>query len=306
MVVLAFGLVDAPLGRADAPGAEVAFWAKASNDNAILGIASSEGAGDRGSVALFVFTKGAHVIYSVPATVVAPPAKTTTVVPSPAETPVAVPAPSTIRADLGALGRIDLTFAPSGVVKRERACDETTFEFETGSYQGAFEFHGEEGYAEATEASLPASFRPILDFACGGVGYEEPSGPRLPGARLRLHSKRDGPILSLQANENRPGAAMTYDATIEERSGRVGILRTVQGRAPAASLVPSHGFRLATFEPPAPFDGRAVFRRNASLANRWTGDLTVDFPGKSDVSLIGGFDASLVHAERIERRRWGR
>jgi hypothetical protein len=307
LALLVFGLVDAPRGQADAPGTAVAFWVKASNDNAILGIASSGRADGRGSIVLFVFTKGAYVVYSAPATVVPPRAKRVTVVPSQAKAAVAIHPPSAVRADLGALGRIDLAFAPSGVVKRERACDKTTFEFEAGSYQGTFEFHGEEGYAEATVASLPALFRPLLDFACGGVGYRETSGPDLPGAKLRLHSKRDDPIVSLQANKNRPGAAMTYEATIGERSGGVEIQRTVQGRAPAASLVPSNGLRLATFEPPAPFDGRAVFRRNASPPNRWTGDLTVDFPGKPDVSLTHGFDATLVPAELItERRRGGR
>lgn len=283
----------------------MAFWVKASNDNAILGIASSGQTAGRGNIVLFVFTKGASVIYSAPATVVSSHAKAATAVQSQAKPAVAIHPPSAIRANLGALGRIDLAFAPSGIVKRERACDKTIFEFEAGAYQGTFEFHGEEGYAEATETSIPALFRPVWAFVCGASGYEETSGPDLPGVRLRLDSKRDVPSVSLQANKNRPGAAMTYKASIGERSGRIGIERSVQGRAPAASLVPSNGLNLATFEPPAPFDGRAVFRRGAGPTNRWMGDLTVDFPGKPDVSLTDGFDASLVHAELIESRRGG-
>jgi hypothetical protein len=59
--------------------------------------------------------------------------------------------------------------------------------------------------------------------------------------------------------------------------------------------------RTATLAPPVPFTGQATFRRNANPANRWTGNLSVDFPGRADVPLAGGrFKAALVHAKRTE------
>jgi hypothetical protein len=287
LISLVFGLVAAPGSQADAPGASITFQAKASNGNSIFGIAFSKRADGRGSITLFVGKKGASVVYFAPATVV----------PSEVKTPAAFHPPSAVRADLGPLGRIDLQFAPSGVVKQEHsACDKTRVGFEAGSYQGTFEFHGEEGYAEATETSVPALIRPLLNLTCGGYLSGESGGPGLPGAKLGLLSKRGDRTVHLQANKNRPGAATVYAATIKERSGQVQIQRSVAGKAPAASFVFSSGLRLATFEPPAPFDGRAVFRRNASPANRWTGDLTVDFPGKSGVSLTDAFAATLVPA----------
>lgn len=146
-----------------------------------------------------------------------------------------------------------------------------------------------------------------MNLVCGGSSRGETSGPGLPGARLRLFSKRGGQVVHLQANKNRPGAATTYEATIEEQSGRIKIQRLIGGRAPAASFVFSDGLRVTTFEPPAPFDGAAVFRRNASPANRWAGDLTVDFPGRSDVPLTGAsFAATLVPAELTEGGHRGR
>ncbi len=296
LALLVFGLVDAPRGQADAPGASITFRAKASNGNSIFGIAFSKRADGRGSITLFVGKQGASAVYFAPATVV----------PSAVATPAAFHPPSAVRADLGALGRIDLQFASSGVVKQERsACSKTHLGFESGSYQGIFEFHGEEGYADATETSVPALIGPLLNLGCETVGWGETSGKGLPGERLRLLSKRGGQVVQLQANKNRPGAAVTYEATVKERSGRVQIQRSITGRAPSASLVPSNGLRLATFEPPVPFHGGAIFRRNGTPTNRWTGDLTVDFPGKSGVSLADGFDATLVPAVRTESRHMG-
>lgn len=286
---LVLGLANSSPVEADAPGASIAFQAKASNGNSIFGIAFSRRADGRGNVTLFVGKKGAVVTYFAPATVLA----------SGVRTPSVFHPPSVVRADLGALGKIDLEFVPSGVVKREHStCDKTPVRFEAGSYQGAFEFHGEEGYAEASATSVPASISPLLNLVCGGSVGGEAGGQGLPGARLRLFSKSGSQTVHLQANKNRPGAAATYEATIEERSGRIKIQRAIAGRAPAASFVFSDGLRITTFEPPEPFDGGAVFRRNASPANRWTGDLTVDFPGKSDVPLTGAsFAATLVPAE---------
>jgi hypothetical protein len=295
---LALGLADAPRGRADAPGASIAFSLEAGNGYAIFGIAFSSRADGRGDVTLIAGKKGATAIYFAPATVLA----------SDAKAPSVFHPPSLIRADLGTLGKIDLEFVPSGGVKREHwACKKSTLGIDAGSYQGIFEFHGEEGYTEASATSVPAWIGPLLSVACTSSGWSERSGPGLRGARLRLLSERGGQTVRLQANKNRPGAAMRYEATIEEHAGRIEVQRSIQGKAPAASLVPSDGLRIATFEPPAPFGGRAIFRHDASPANRWTGDLTADFPGKSDVPLAGtSFDASLVPAVRTEDRRGGR
>ena len=61
--------------------------------------------------------------------------------------------------------------------------------------------------------------------------------------------------------------------------------------------------RSAVLSPPAPFSGSALFRRGAEPANRWTGSLAVDFPGNSDVSLVGArFDVHLRHARLRETR----
>lgn len=294
--VLLFGLVTVPSSSADAPGAVGTFRTKASNGNSIFGIAFSRRADGRGNVTLFVGKKGAGAVYFAPATVIA----------SANATPEIIHPPAEIRADLGALGRIDLAFdGSSAVIERSpSACHGNTIKFETGSYQGAFEFHGEEGYAEANSTSVETSIAPLL--SCGTSVGGETRGSPLPGARLRLSSHRGGRALSLQVNQNRPGARTIFEASLHERVHGIGIKRIVEGTAPSASFAFSSDLRRATLRPPAPFSGSAAFHREASPTNRLTGDLAVDFPGHSNVRLAGaGVKATLVAAQIIRRHRVG-
>ena len=74
-------------------------------------------------------------------------------------------------------------------------------------------------------------------------------------------------------------------------------LMAVSVSGPASVFGFEPGLGTATLEPRAPFSGSAVFHRGARPANRWRGDLSVDFPGLSDVSLAGTkMRANLVHA----------
>ncbi|HKT83010.1 MAG TPA: hypothetical protein VJQ84_04155 [Solirubrobacterales bacterium] len=271
------------------------FQVKASNGNSIFGIAFSRRADGRGNVTLFVGHRGAVVTYFAPATVV----------PSAGQIPSAVHPPSAIRADLGALGRIDLEFAPSGGVKREHSpCGKDTAELEAGAYRGDFEFHGEENYADADVNSVSPSIRLFLSLVCPGRGTGEISGRGLRGARLRLSTRSGNQRLSVQMNQNRPFARMPFEASLHERVKGIGIERTVHGVAPSSSFSFQPDLRTALVSPPAPFSGSAVFRRNASAANRWTGSLSVDFLGRSDVPLAGaGVKATLVPARRMVERR---
>lgn len=59
-----------------------------------------------------------------------------------------------LRADLGAVGRIDLTLVPSGVKKQARsACEKRSVSYEGATYEGTFEFHGEEGFTDLSASS---------------------------------------------------------------------------------------------------------------------------------------------------------
>ncbi len=256
------------------------FRLEASHGYAILGFAASERLDGRGDIGLIVYRKGAAVAYSAPATVT----------------------PTRLDADLGALGRISAEIVPSGRKRKLRSgCGGDTPVIEPRRYRGTFEFHGELGYTEAAATDVPEYARFFLDVLCPGSGGGfETSGARLPGARLRTFSRDRGDRrLSLQLNKNRPGKATVFSATIAETRGRIRIERSVSGRQPARAFDYDPLLRTAIVAPSAPFSGAASFRRGAPPADRWTGDLSVDFPGEPDVGLTGAaFSIHVVHARR--------
>lgn len=257
------------------------FRLQASNGYKILVLAASERANGRTVAGVLVGRRGESVVYAVPATVT----------------------PTRFEADLGALGRIALDVVPTGTKKTLRShCGGESLTIEPDVYRGTFEFRGEEGFTEATATQIPEYSRFGLDFLCPGRGWGEVSGPGLPGARLRVRAGKGHRRTSLQINQNRPGARTIFEAEVAEKRGRIEIERSLSGRAPSSAFEFDPLLRSATLHPPAPFSGSASFHRNALPANRWSGNLTVDFPGHSGVPLTGsGARVSLVHAKlRIE------
>lgn len=250
------------------------FKLKASNGYSILALAASERADGRGDIALIVYRKGSSVVYGAPATVT----------------------PTKLEADLGSLGRISLDIAPSGVKRTLRSrCGGEHTTFEPHSYRGTFEFHGEEGYTEASATTLHEYSRFVVDLVCGGVGGEETNGRGLPGARLRLHRGKGHDRTDLQVNKNRPGARTRLEVEVHEKRQRIGISRATTLWAGAAAFRYDPLLRTATLAPPLAFSGHATFYRNATGSNRWIGNLAVDLPGRSDVSLTApGTRATLV------------
>jgi hypothetical protein len=257
-------------------GAFNAFTVKASNGYEMLVLAGSQRGYRKGTVLILMKDKGSAVGYSAPANV------TDTV----------------IDADLGALGRIALEFQPNGRQKRVRGCGPGEgATFAEGSYVGTIDFRGEEGYVAVDADEAPFSPALLVRLVCSGAPRVELVTGRLPGARLRATVSQRNANVSLQVNQNRPGARVWAEATIEERRGRIRIAREVEKTYPASSFDFDPKLRFATFRPPSPFAGAALFRRDSKPANRWRGNLAVDFPGNSNVSLAGGrFRASLVPA----------
>jgi hypothetical protein len=285
--VLSAGIAAAilfPSGAgADVVGASGAFTLQGSHGYSITVLAYSRRADGRGRVLVSVHRKRADVTYFAPATVT----------------------DALIEADLGAVGAISVAFVPSGSIAEERTgCSKGDFvQFDAGTYQGTIEFHGEEGYTEASATQAPVEFKPFFEPVCSGLSMSGETtvfgATDIPGARLRVRSIAPRRHLSVQFNENRPGARMTFEGHMSERRGSVAISRAIQGATPGGAFAFSDDLRRARLVPPTPFSGSAAFHRNAPLSNRWTGSLAIDFPGRSNVSLTGpGLKASLVHARR--------
>lgn len=206
-----------------------------------------------------------------------------------------------VAADLGAFGEIDVAFQPSGDRGvAHPVCDSSQrTTYDKGSYVGVIELHGEEGYTRVRATTAPFTLHPFIDFICGGSVSGEGIGHGLLGARLRARAKfAPGEAIELQANQNRPGARVVVSASTNERRDRVRIFREASFVLPASAFDFAPDLEKAAFTPPAPFSGTARYLRDATLANRWTGDLEVDLPGRSGVALTGSrFDISLVRAQ---------
>lgn len=210
---------------------------------------------------------------------------------------------TTIDADLGKLGKISVTRVPTG---RKRTVPlgckpRRKVRVEVERYEGTIEFHGEEGFTEVSATSAPLDYpTSIICDAGDAVEGSEQELHELPGARL--HAQKDFPDryrLEFDAVQNRPGSRVSVNAEVEEHRGEMEIHRATWLRSRAGILHYDRRLRSATVKPPAPFAGHATFHDAARRRNRWTGNLTVDFPGHADVPVTGpGFGALLEHPYR--------
>jgi protein-S-isoprenylcysteine O-methyltransferase Ste14 len=251
------------------------FNLQASHGYSILGIASSERLDGSGVIDLIVYRKGAVVSYVARATVT----------------------PDKLEADLGSLGRVSAEILPGRVEKTLRSrCGGGSERVAPRLYRGTFEFHGEESFTDAVATEVPESPQVLLNLSCPGVTSGELSSPKLPGARLLV--RRHDRSLWLRLNKNRPDKTAIFSATLFEMRNGIRIERSVSGRQPARAFEYGPLLRTATIAPVAPFSGAARFDRRAG-ADRWTGNLSLDFPGERHVPLAGAsFSVHLVHARR--------
>jgi hypothetical protein len=230
---------------------------------------------DRGEVLVLASTRRAAVLYFVRGTVT----------------------DSSIEANLGAVGKIDVDFVSSGRTRNEHAtCDRAPLVIDSGHYVGTIDFDGEQGYSEAhaTEARGDAKF--ILSLGCPAGPDSEGSGGHSPGALLSAR-RRGGSSFEFEARKNGPSRNARFNAAIHERRGSLLIDRGVVAEAKPAAFDYDVPAGTATVSPPLPFEGEAVFQRGSDKSASWHGDLTVDFPGKANVRLTApGTRASLVRA----------
>jgi len=224
-------------------------------------------------VLIFVRGKQAGVFYSAPATVTE----------------------TSIQADLGELGEISVTFHPSGLpTTAHSACNKKPVSFDSGSYEGTIEFHGEEGYTQVEATSAPGNIDFLLNAVCGGISGGR-GGPFMPGAELRIRNPQLGAEFSVVKNS--PSSRARFEVGVSEYRAGISISRFATLLMPAGAFKYDPRLQIATVHPPAPFAGTANFNRRRKANRRWSGDLTVDLPGHAAVPLTGTqLRATLVHA----------
>jgi len=272
--LLVFGLSQSASARTvPAPPPELAIFKVQASRNYDVTVFASRSSDGTGSVAVFASDARSTALYRTSATVTK----------------------RAVEADLGELGQISVKVVRNG---RRRIVPDSC---EGGGkrrvaatrYEGTIEFHGEEDFTDVSASGAPFAYKAYLAFGCAEEGGRPP-GKTLPGARLDLHRLPEERELMLYAVQSRPGAATTISVQVDEHRGKFEISRATGVSTGASALRFDPHLRSATLSPPAPFAGHATYQRNASLAERWTGNLTVDLPGDSDYPLTGpGISASL-------------
>jgi hypothetical protein len=196
---------------------------------------------------------------------------------------------STIVADLGRLGSIDLRFVPSGRNKKAHpSCEpRQSVEFDSGFYEGRIDFDGEEGFTAVHTTRAAGELQLGLNLICPGGPRVEGSGGNAPGALLHARRRWSKGSLELQARTNSPNRPVRFEATIEERSPVLPVIRSATVFGSPASFRYDVSAQSAQLAPPTPFAGLARFDRAGKRRGRLHGGLTVDFPGRSNVSFTG-------------------
>lgn len=257
------------------PPAPGAFRLEASNGYSMLVLAIPTFHGHPATAEIFVSGKHQGVSYSAPATVTE----------------------TSIQANLGDLGEISLAFHPSGQLRTARpSCGGKSVSFDPGVYEGTIDFHGEEGYTEVEATSVPGDPEFWLNILCPAFEGGGSSGGSLPGAELHVRNPQLGPEFSV--TKNRPSAPAHFEVVVSEHVNGISIKRYVLMPLPPRTFRYDRRLRTATLHPPAPFAGTGRFVRSRKAGKRWSGDLTVDMPGRADVPLTGSaLRATLVPAE---------
>jgi hypothetical protein len=206
--------------------------------------------------------------------------------------------------DLGSLGAVDL------MINRVPG----TYRIATGCGQGkpasvprvelvgSFEFHGEEGFAEAAATAVEGLSVPAVDLRCsessGGI-----FGEGLPGTALEIRHGR-GP--SLRVEQNHPGGAVTYESVLEERlEGGVRVTREVRGRVKASDFSFDPKLSEGRFAPAGGAVSGALTYTATKLPGagrsgrgKIGGNLVIDFPGHPEVAIGDpGSTATMYHYE---------
>jgi hypothetical protein len=126
--------------------------------------------------------------------------------------------------------------------------------------------------------------------------------PTLPGAELVANSLRSS-VPDFQVFKNSPSAPAYVNAGINETSYGLSISRFAGTLAPSAAFEYSEALDAATVKPPVPFSGTGSYIALKPRDRRWSRTLTVDLPGRDNVSLTHSPIRAFTNPARWTRPR---
>lgn len=230
-----------------------------------------------------------------------------------------------IKADFGRFGKVSLRFrgrprrfqAPSGSrpepPRERRRCRGRRPEREVGRFRGTIEFDGQRGFTRLAVGRLPGEVRRSYRRVCRLVRVRRPHRSR-PAVSSASSTDPFGFTLTLLSARSRVGRSVTrltviklepprgipvpqedlfsiVTASLQERVGRVQVLRSVIQSAPPGSVrISRRGVqpRTARLALDSPFSGRALYKApsDGSPAS-WAGSLSVRLLGTGALPLTG-------------------
>ena len=203
--------------------------------------------------------------------------------------------PRTITADLGALGKVSLSFQPSGAKKvtsvdlsekTEKCIGATRVVRRLGSFVGSVSFHAENGYTAAEATSVPGTFGTSPFRSCSTIPKHAPEEDEvLPERPTFLAVSGPAAFFALQDSEESRFTAFENESLGNGFS--VFRLATAVG-APSLFSSRPNGLR-ASVRPPAPFSGSGAYSDTPGGSPVWSGDLSVSFPGVQRALTGDGF-----------------
>ncbi len=215
-----------------------------------------------------------------------------------------------VRARFGGLGEIDFRFSPAAS-EGKLGCGHGEGGWQRGAFRGSLVFRGEHDYA-MVDAHRARGWMKTVPRSCGGAHPEEDqvelellgaparasSAIAETGARLEALVGPGLPTTFFDAFiENRAAGIRTvFNGLREERRGAMVVMRGAQVYGGAAAFTWDLGAGTAVVEPPAPFSGRASFKREGH-GGSWTGSLRVPILGGAPLRLTGAAFAAHLGAD---------
>jgi len=199
-----------------------------------------------------------------------------------------------LEAKLPGIGRIAVEFHSTGKPKKIPAyegCTGRPGRAETGIFVGTINFHGERDYTDVNATRAKGLILSTKPQTCttekrggGGKGFDE-----MLGATLSATALKQGLVFTAGRIDAGEDTIASYTAAQVSRHRGMAITRAVSTGDLLGSFDAEHTGRTASahVEPGAPFDGTADFGIEADGTVRWTGDLSVVFPGTEPIRLTG-------------------
>lgn len=207
--------------------------------------------------------------------------------------------PKRIAASFGRLGSVDMRFRPSGRVVEShfrrhcRGPDHVTSLL--GVFVGNLRFRGEKRPLSVRAHRAKGSVRSPLQLRCSGRRNRparasrraRPVRPHPSVVPTFLEAGWRHTVNSTELLAFNAGRATLLLAVDEQGLGTMAEVRYAVSLAPAKALVANEALTAATLKPPAPFAGKATYHAAPDGETRWSGSLSVGFPGTPRLPLTG-------------------